>query len=120
MKKAILFVFAVIILVVLLSCTGKPGSTGPIGPAGPQKVGLYYVKNFQNGLYPASYSGEIESSIYCGYSGATYTANTEPIWIGRKDINLCVYRGLIKFDLSSLPTSKIIIDKAERTLREQE
>lgn len=117
MKKIVIAVFFASVVITLLSCTGKPGSTGAIGPAGPQQAGLYYVKNFQNGLYPALYSGEIESSIYCGYSGATYTANTEPIWIGRKDINSCVYRGLIRFDLSTLPSSKIIIEKAEFTIK---
>ena len=117
MKKAILSVFVVIIAVILLSCTGKTGSTGLIGPAGPQQSGLYYVKNFQNGIYPASYSGQIEASIFCGYSGATYTANTQPIWLGSKGINLCTFRGLVKFDLSSLPSSKILIDKAELTIK---
>jgi hypothetical protein len=117
MKKAILSVFVVIILVVLLSCTGKTGSPGPIGPAGPQQSGLYYIKNFQNGVYPASYGGQIEASIFSGYSAATYTANIEPIWLGRIAANLNVNRGLMKFDLSSLPSSKILIDKAELTIK---
>jgi hypothetical protein len=117
MKRYYVMCFVVVLLLVLamVSCTGKTGVTGSTGPAGPQQPGIYYVKNFQNGVYPAAYTGQIQSSIYVCTSGVTYTANTEPIWFGA--IVSCPFRAIFKFDLSSLPSSKIIVDKAEFTFK---
>jgi hypothetical protein len=116
MKKYYVVFVLVFLGFVFTSCNGKTGAAGPAGPAGPQQPGLYYVKNFQNGVYPSSYTGQAQSSIYAGYSDATYTASTEPVWFGRKSLGL-YYRALFKFDLSSIPLSKIIIDKAELTIK---
>lgn len=118
MKRYYAWFFVVVLLLVLVmvSCTGKTGVAGSTGPAGPQQPGIYYVKNFQNGVYPTAYTGQIQSSISKQYSNATYTANTEPIWFGA-NVDGRQYRAIFKFDLSSLPNSKIIIDKAEFTFK---
>jgi hypothetical protein len=119
MKKSIVLILLIVVLTIIASCTGKQGTIGNQGPAGPIQPGIYYVKNFQQGVYTPSYSGQIESSIYGGYSAATYTSNTEPIWFGAKAGHFG-NRAIIKFDLSSIPASKIIIDKAELTLQTDE
>jgi hypothetical protein len=116
MKKCYVLMLIAILVFVLTSCNGKTGPIGPSGPAGPQQPGLYYVKNYQNGVYPAVYAGQSQSSIRAGYSDATYTANTEPVWFGHRNTGL-EYRVLYKFDLSALPSTKIIIDKAELTIK---
>lgn len=120
MKKNLVLLSMIILVVVVMSCTGKTGQQGPVGPAGPQQPGLYYVKNFQDSVYPANYNGQVQASITSWYSAATYTANTEPLWFGTIKVNAYteyIYRVLLKFDLSSIPASKIIIDKAELTLK---
>ncbi|HPD18794.1 MAG TPA: DNRLRE domain-containing protein [Candidatus Goldiibacteriota bacterium] len=110
-------VFALAVLMIF-SCTGpegKEGPTGPQGPAGPEQPGIYYIRMFQNGVYSETYAGQVESSIFIGTSEPVYTNNTMPIGLGQKERG--TYRALIKFDLSSLPRNKIIVDKAELTIK---
>ena len=119
MRKKIFFVLFTGVIFILFSCTGPAGPegpTGPEGPAGPQIPGLYFIRIFQNGVYSSTYTGQVESSIFEGYSGSVYTDNTQPIGVGETDLG-GTYRALIKFDLSSLPRSKIIVDKAELIIK---
>jgi hypothetical protein len=117
MKKKVLA--GVILFFLFISCTGPAGPegpSGPQGPAGPQTPGLYFIRIFQNGVYSSTYTGQVESSIYMGYGASVYTNNTMPIGVGETDLG-GTYRALLKFDLSSLPTNKIIVDKAELTIK---
>lgn len=118
-NKLVLALEILMIVVLIISCTGQKGEqgpTGPQGPAGPQLPGMYFIRLFQNGVYSATYAGQVESCIFIGYSGPVYTDNTMSVKIGQTD-NYGTYRALLKFDLSSLPKSKIIVDKAELTIK---
>ena len=118
-KKLILAVSVLMSCILFFSCTGPKGDegpTGPQGPAGPEQPGLYFIRLFQNGVYSSSYTGQVESCIYAGSSRSIYYSNTTPIGLGVKDV-LGNYRALLKFDLSSIPHKKIIVDKAELTIQ---
>jgi hypothetical protein len=120
MKKFVTAVLlAVTLVLVLVSCTGKAGPTGPqgqTGTAGPVQPGLYYMRIFQQGgVYSGTYSGQVQASINNSYSFAHYTDANNPIAVGYNDISMTT-RAILKFDLSSLPSSKIIVDKAELTI----
>jgi hypothetical protein len=111
-------VFALAVLMIF-SCTGpegKQGLTGPQGPAGPETPGIYYIRMFQNGVYSETYTGQVESSMYRGTSAPIYTDNTMPIGVGGIE-GSGAYRAMIKFDLSSLPRNKIMVDKAELIIK---
>ncbi len=117
--RKILYVSVLFFVFLFSGCqgpAGPEGATGPQGPAGPEKPGIYYIRIFQNGVYSNTYNGQVESSIYAGYSGPVYTDNTMPIGVGETDLG-GTYRAIIKFDLSSLPQTKIIVDKAELTIK---
>lgn len=119
MGRKVLIVMLLSIILVMQSCTGPEGPAGPEGkqgPEGPEKPGIYYIRIFQNGVYSSTYAGQVESSLYEGNYGPIYTDNTMPIGIGETDLGE-TYRAIIKFDLSSLPKSKIIVDKAELTIK---
>jgi len=96
-------------MICIISCTGKQGATGP---AGPQNTGVYYEQVFQQGVQPSTYNGQIETSIYGNYSGVTYTSNINPLSIGNLS-SVGDYRSIVKFDISILPISNIIVDKAQ-------
>jgi|DewCreStandDraft_4_1066084.scaffolds.fasta_scaffold30602_2 hypothetical protein len=118
-NKIVLAVEILMIVVLMISCTGQKGEqgpTGPQGPEGPQLPGLYFIRLFQNGVYSAIYTGQVESCIFEGYSHSVYTNNTMAIKIGETDLG-ATYRALFRFDLSSLPNNKIIVDKAELTIK---
>lgn len=119
MRKYIISVLAIVFALSYASCTGPSGPTGsdgPIGPAGPNIPGLYFIRIFQQGVYSTSYTGQVETSLFDGMSWAFYTDSSNPINIGRNNIG-AIYRPIIKFDLSSLPSTKIIVDKAELTIK---
>jgi hypothetical protein len=119
-KRVNVVMLVLISMILMISCTGPAGPEGPVGPqgpAGPQTPGIYYIRIFQNGVYSSTYTGQVESCIYKGYSSPVYTSNTQPIAIGAKSQEGDLYRALLKFDLSSLPSSKIIVDKAELTIK---
>lgn len=113
MKKIYTAVVLMILTsLILISCTGPTGPQGDTGPAGPAQPGLYYIKLFQQGVYSSTYSGQVQSSLNNLQSFSYYTDANNPVYIGYNDIS-AVARAIIKFDLSSLPSSKIIVDKAE-------
>lgn len=119
MREKILMVLVLSFILIFQSCTGPAGPEGPAGPqgpAGPETPGIYYIRIFQNGVYSSTYAGQVESSIYAGYTGSVYTNNTMPIQIGQTNLG-GTYRAILKFDLSSLPKTKIIVDKAELTIK---
>jgi len=113
MKKVFITILAVLIVLSLASCTGKNGSTGP---AGPQQPGLYYVKIFQQGVYSSSYSGQKQSLLNTGLTSPAYTDSNSPVGIGPYG-SPDIYRALFKFDISELPSSKMIVDKVELILK---
>ncbi len=109
MKKLLgVIVFVLLAVVVMVSCTGKTGpegKTGPAGPAGP--VGSYSIF-FQQGVAPyGAYAGcadaEIMSMSKNGNTGGTY-----PLVLADSNLG----RSLFKFDVSYLPGSTVIVDKA--------
>ena len=104
----------VLLAFVLVSCAGQKGDDGAVGPAGPAEPGLYYVKIFQQGVYNSNYSGQVQASLTNQYSGATYTSQTMDIAIGKDSVYR--HRAIIKFDISSLPSSRVIVEKAEMTI----
>jgi hypothetical protein len=112
MKKYLVYISIVLLTLVLVSCTGKQGATGP---AGPEKAGVYYEGYFQQGVFPIPYSGQVEAELYGGFSGVTYTSNVYPLGIGTASSTI-PYRSIVKFDISSLPKSKIMVDKAQLIL----
>ena len=109
MKRNSICLLVILITVIFISCTGKQGATGP---AGPQKAGVYYEGYFQQGVYPASNTVQVEAELYGGYTGVTYTTNIYPLGVGTSSL-LIPFRSIIKFDISSLPKSNIMIDKAQ-------
>jgi hypothetical protein len=115
MKKLLLLI---VIVFIFVSCTGPKGDTGdmgPQGPAGPDIPGLYFIRIFQQGVYSSAYTGQTQTSIKSTTSAVFYTNTSNPIALGN-DGATGVYRAILKFDLSVLPTSKIIVDKAELTI----
>jgi len=104
------------LFLITVSCTGPQGEAGPIGPKGPQLPGLYFVRVFQQGVYFNTYNGQIQSSLFEGMAGAYYTNVTNPVSLGTIR-NVGRHRALFKFDLSSLPSSKIAVEKSELTLK---
>jgi hypothetical protein len=109
MKKNQINLCIMLLTVLLISCTGKQGATGP---AGPQKAGVYYEACFQQGVLPITYSGQVEAEIDWSDFYVYYTTNIYPIGIGTT-ISASPRRSIIKFDMSSLPNSKIMVDKAQ-------
>jgi hypothetical protein len=106
-------------LLFLTSCTGPKGDqgdTGPTGPTGPEQPGIYYIRIFQQEVYSTTYTGQVQASLWSGQSTAVYTNNSNPIGLGF-DGTTGTFRPIIKFDLSSLPSTKIIVDKAELTIK---
>ena len=106
-----------LVLVIAVSCTGPKGDMGdqgPVGPAGPEQPGVYYIRHFQQGVYGSFYAGQVEASLFSGYGGATNTSDTLDVSIGRHTIHPS--RAIFKFDISSLPSSKVIVEKAEFTV----
>lgn len=112
-------VFAVMItMTVFASCTGpkgEVGTQGPVGPAGPEQPGIYFVRIFQQGNYSSSYAGQVQAVLKVNIPGTYYNNQNDPIEIGKKTVP-SFYRSIIKFDLSSLHSSNIIVDKAEMYL----
>ncbi len=116
MKKVILLVLAGMSVFLSVSCTGKQGAAGLVGPAGPQQPGLYYIRMFQAGVYSPTYNGQAQSAIYGSSSSSYYTDSNNPVKLGVND-TLGLYRSLFRFDISALPISKIVVDKAELTFK---
>ncbi len=105
-----------VLSVLVVSCTGPAGPEGPAGVAGPEKPGLYYVKIFQQGVYPAAYNGQIQSSIFDSMGGSFYTNSSNPINLGRSAPG-GIYRALIRFDLTAIPSTKVMVDRAQLIIR---
>lgn len=114
MKKLIVFALSALFFI---SCTGPAGPTGPQGPEGPIEPGLYYVKIFQQGVYPTAYAGQVQSSLSSAQSNAYYTDSSNTINLGHITGSGYTYRAIIKFNLSSLPSTKVMVDKAELILK---
>jgi len=108
MKKANMLAVFTVLSVLVVSCTGPAGPEGPAGVAGPEKPGLYYVKIFQQGVYPAAYNGQIQSSIFDSMGGSFYTNSSNPINLGRSAPG-GIYRALIRFDLTAIPSTKVMV-----------
>jgi len=106
MKKTAVFAFAVFAAsVLLLSCTVP----GPAGPAGAD----VYTLEFQQGSFPgAGYSGAADADI--NNSIPTYSSGGyEAFWVGF-DGN--IWRGVMKFDISSIVPANITVKSAYITL----
>ncbi len=117
MKKY--FVLFLFVFMFLTSCTGPQGDTGLTGtegPAGPEQPGIYYIRLFQNNIYSSSYTGQVQAALFNGYGGPYYTDASNPVNLGLSDVG-GVYRAIFKFDLSALPLSKVIVDKAELIIK---
>ncbi len=112
MKKVIAFAAVCMLVVSCSGPKGDTGATGPVGPSGPETPGIYYIRIFQQGVYSATYTGQCQASIRDTYGGPVYLDSSNPIGIG-EDGATGAYRAIIKFDISSLPREKIIVDKAE-------
>jgi hypothetical protein len=80
-----------------------------------KKQGVYYEGYFQQGVFPVPYSGQVEAELYAGNNWVIYTSNIYPLGIGTTN-SAIPYRSIIKFDISSLPKSKIMVDKAQLIL----
>ncbi len=111
MKKTIILILTVISLFGFISCKGEKGDAGVTGPAGEDIV----MAVFQQLTYPDSnYSGVKDTIITdaninynygnCGSSGA----GAYPSYVGT--------RALIKFDISGIVPSNVIVTKAELIL----
>ena len=112
-KGTVAFLFLLALL--MSSCVGPKGDLGdqgPVGPAGPEQPGIYYVRIFQQGVYSSAYTGQVQAVLSSNYGSTYYDNQNDIIEIGRKVVT-SFYRSIIKFDLSTLPTSKIVVDKAE-------
>jgi len=116
MKRTVLLSVFAIFTVILVSCTGPVGPAGPAGAEGPEKPGLYYVKIFQQGVYPGAYNGQIRSSLATSTGGAYYTNSASPINIGRSTPG-GIYRAMIKFDLSAIPSEKVMVDRTQLIIK---
>lgn len=117
MKKYLLLFLSA--MVFLVSCTGPQGEEGPAGPEGPpgpEQPGLYYIRMFQNNVYSSDYTGQIQACLYNSMGGAYYTDASEPVEIGTDDVG-SMYRAIFKFDLSDLPSSKVIVDTARLIIK---
>jgi len=108
--------FFLLLVVFVISCAGPSGPVGPSGPEGPTIPGLYYVKIFQAGVYPSNYSSQIQTCLRTSNSGAYYTNSYFPLNIGRES-GIYYNRIIIKFGMDGIPTSKIMVDKAELILK---
>ncbi|MCE5300507.1 MAG: DNRLRE domain-containing protein, partial [Spirochaetia bacterium] len=108
--------FLSIVVLFLTSCTGPTGATGETGPAGPEIPGLYFIRIFQEGVYSSTYTGQSQAVLVGGNPSVYYVDPSVPMEVGSKNAIDC-YRSIIKFDLSSLPSSKIIVDKVELVLK---
>jgi hypothetical protein len=116
MKKLLALSLVILCFVSCAGPKGEIGPTGPDGPAGPDLPGLYFIRIFQQGVYSGTYSGQVQTSLFDGMSDAYYTNASNPVNLGYNNVG-GVFRPVIKFDLSSLPSSKIIVDKAELTVK---
>ena len=109
MKKIVLTVFAFAMLVSIFSCkgstaTGATGTTGANGPA---------VMIFQDGVAPyGSYSGGIDTFIDQNNSTRNFGACDN----ARIGFYSDVYRYLVKFDLSPVLPSNVMVVKAYLTI----
>lgn len=116
MEKVMRLLVIIVFVTLFSSCVTK-GPAGPTGPAGPQTPGLNYTRVFQQGVYSSTYSGQVQAELCTWTSGTTYTSNLNPLGVGAKVTDGSDdYRTIIKFNLESLPSTKIIVDKAELTL----
>ena len=116
MKKTI---FCIVCCALFVSCAGPKGETGaqgPAGPSGPELPGLYFIRIFQQGVYSPLYAGQVQTSMRDTYTGPVYTNAANPLGVG-DDGATGRFRTIIKFDISTLPRTKIIVDKAELTIR---
>ena len=115
MKKIIILALISISVFIFLSCKGETGDKGKTGATGPSGADGNTVIMFQQGVYPNStYTGVKDTGIIdnnptynfggCSSSGA----GAYPAYIST--------RSLIKFDVSSIIPSNVIVTKAELVL----
>jgi hypothetical protein len=118
MRRATGVLAVLMIIGVLASCAGPKGDMGdqgPVGPEGPEQPGIYYVRMFQQGVYSSAYTGQVQAVLKANIPSTYYNNQNDPIEVGKQAVP-SLYRSIIKFNLSSLPSSKIIVDKAEMYL----
>lgn len=116
--KKITIVLLGFLALLMSSCVGPKGDLGdqgPVGPAGPEQPGIYYIRIFQQGVFSSAYAGQVQAVLKSNLANTYYSNQNDPIEVGKKAVP-SVYRSIIKFDLSSLPSSRIIVDKAEMYL----
>lgn len=117
MKKGTV-VFLGLLVLLMSSCVGPKGDLGdqgPVGPVGPEQPGIYYIRIFQQGVYSSEYTGQVQAVLKSNIGNTYYNNQNNLMEVGKQAVP-SVYRSIIKFDLSSLPSSKIIVDKAEMYL----
>ncbi len=115
MKKIIISLLCVFLLLIFLSCKGETGDKGVKGTAGPSGEDGSILFLFQQNNYPASsYTGVkdagIHNNIDKNFGACPYTASGAfNNWIAS--------RGLIKFDISCIVPSNVVVTKAELILQ---
>lgn len=115
MKKIIILALVSICAFIFFSCKGDTGDKGKTGATGPSGADGNMVIMFQKGVYPSSGYTEVKDTGIinntptnnygsCGSNGA----GAYPAYIAT--------RSLIKFDVSSIIPSNVIVTKAELVL----
>lgn len=112
-KKLVIMIFSVFVIgLILFSCKGDTGPAGDKGATGPAGETGAIVMSFQDGVFPSdNYSGTRDADIINsnpennnGACTSFIAANTNCSWNPS--------RALLKFDVSSLVPSNVIVKKA--------
>ncbi len=109
-KKSLFFILPVIVLsLILFSCKGDQGAAGDKGPTGSSGSSLI-VMQFQNGVYPSDgYTGTSDTDIL---NLAPEVNNGACTGFDANNTDCETSRVLLKFDLSSIVPSNVIVKKA--------
>ncbi|GEM_PF-829002 len=112
MKKIIITLLSVFLLFAFFSCKGEIGDKGATGPTGASGSDGSILVMFQDSIYPSSsYNGVKDTTITNVNSDYNYGAcwnngsGSFPAYIAT--------RALIKFDISDIVPSNVIVTKAE-------
>ncbi len=114
MKKIIVTLLSVFLLFAFFSCKGETGDKGATGATGPSGADGSILIMFQQGIYPSlSYNGVKDTCIVKNLSNFNYGGcqNSGSGTFG----TYIATRALIKFDISDIAPSNVIVTKAELT-----